>query len=198
MHAHIIARAEASVNTFPVSSIGFPIGVRLRPSCDVPGLFSKGFAMPITYRSGDACIVRAPIETPAIIAHIVNTRGVWAQGFVKSVSAHYPAAERRYRAEHRLGRLQLGRTDFIDVGERLFVANMIAQEGTEVVDGVPPIRYDALAICLIEVAETARRIGAVVQLPMIGTGLSRGDWRIIEPMILCAFRRVPAYVFQLT
>lgn len=151
--------------------------------------------MPIIYGSGDACVIRSR-ETPVIVAHIVNTRGVWAQGFVRSVSAHYPAAERRYRAEHRLGRLQLGRADYIEVGERLFVANMIAQEGTEVVDGVPPIRYDSLAACLFDVAQTAHRIGAAVQMPMIGTGLSRGDWRIIEPMLLSAFRRVPLFVFS--
>ena len=50
----------------------------------------------------------------------------------------------------------LGEVRFVHVQDDISVANMIAQRDIEPIDGVPPIRYDALKIVAIGFAIPAR------------------------------------------
>ena len=52
----------------------------------------------------------------------------------------------------------------------LWVANLIGQHDVRTVDGVPPVRYEAIQKGLQRVAEEARRLGASVHMPRIGCG----------------------------
>jgi hypothetical protein len=49
--------------------------------------------------------------------------------------------------------------------------------------GLPPIRYEAVAEFLKQVAAKAVELGARVHMPRIGCGLAGGEWSLIEPLI---------------
>lgn len=141
--------------------------------------------MAIDYRTGDAT---QPIGSdPKIIAHVCNDIGGWGRGFVMALSNRWPEPERKYRewyAERRSNDFGLGAVQLVTVDNGLWVANMIGQRDVRRVDGVPPIRYDALAECLGRLAEHAVERTASVHMPRIGAGLAGGDWERIEGIIL--------------
>lgn len=139
---------------------------------------------PITYRKGDAT---APWgDGQRIICHICNDLGGWGKGFVVAISKRWPEPEARYRAWHREGEaggFRLGAIQLVQVEPTLHVANMIAQRGTRPIDGVPPIRYEALRECLSTLTERAIELGASVHMPRIGCGLAGGSWPEVEAVI---------------
>lgn len=156
---------------------------------------------PITYVVGDATF---PVgEGNKIIAHICNDVGGWGAGFVLALSRRWKEPEDCYqkwfREDSIQGRLRLGEVQFVAVEEALWVANMIAQKGLYPEGDVPPIRYQALAESLEEVAAKALELGATVHMPRIGCGLAGGTWEKIEPIIrsqLCE-QKIPVYVYDL-
>jgi hypothetical protein len=88
----------------------------------------------------------------------------------------------------------LGSVQFVSVAPQLAVANMIAQRGygprgdtlhkSEDDDPAqPPIRYDALTLCLKTVRTVAEKLGGSVHMPRIGCSLGGGSWRRVEPII---------------
>lgn len=154
-----------------------------------------------TYVIGDAT---APMGSgPRIIAHVCNDIGRWGSGFVVAVSKRWAAPEARYRAWWRKvpdGVLPLGEVQLVDVGRDLWVANMVAQRGVGMARGaVPPIRYEALARCLREVADAAVAVQASVHMPRIGCGLAGGRWDHVEPIVVAELceRDVKVVVYDL-
>ncbi|WP_280454179.1 macro domain-containing protein [Nocardia brasiliensis] len=141
----------------------------------------------IRYRPGDA--TRPDASGTAILAHICNNIGAWGAGFVLAVSSRWPEPEQEYRRWHRTraandNDFSLGAVQLVKVGEGLYVANMVAQNGIRTSPGDTPIRYDALDRCLSTLAGHALDLHASVHMPRIGTGLAGGDWLKIEPLIL--------------
>lgn len=138
----------------------------------------------ITYLVGDATL---PVEPGArIIAHVCNDAGGWGRGFVMAVSARWPAPEAAYRKWHRErahNDFALGAVLFVEVEPDLWVANMIGQAGVAPVKGIPPVRYEAIDACLMQVCARAKAYGASVHMPRIGCGLAGGTWERIEPLI---------------
>jgi O-acetyl-ADP-ribose deacetylase (regulator of RNase III) len=105
---------------------------------------------------------------------------------VVAISKRWPEPEARYRAWHREGEsggFRLGAIQLVQVDPTLHVANMIAQRGTRPIDGVPPIRYEALRECLSALTERAIELGASVHMPRIGCGLAGGSWPEVEAII---------------
>lgn len=150
---------------------------------------------PITYLAGDA--TRPKTMGNRIIVHICNNSNKWGAGFVLSVSSRWKAPELAYRS---LSAHTLGVVQFVEVASDIIVANMIAQHGIgRGPDGSIPLRYDALAKCLIEVGKRALEYKASVHMPRIGCGLAGGTWDKVKPLIemgLCAFE-VPVFVYDL-
>lgn len=136
-----------------------------------------------------------------IIAHICNDRGGWGKGFVVAVSRRWPQPEKAYRAWHRdraENDFGLGAVQFVQVEEYIWVANMVAQHGMRGSEQNPPIRYDAVGVCLTTVYEKAQELRASVHMPRIGCGLAAGRWELIEPLIvktLCE-KNVPVTVYD--
>lgn len=122
-----------------------------------------------------------------IIAHVCNNLGFWGKGFVLSLSWRWPFLKEEYQKfvhkNKKEGLPLLGRTFFSEVEEDILVANMIAQQGIRPMNGLPPIRYEALSDCLEKVAEKAKSTNSNVHMPKIGAGLAGGDWNVIEEMI---------------
>jgi O-acetyl-ADP-ribose deacetylase (regulator of RNase III) len=133
---------------------------------------------------GDA--TRPVGEGNKLICHICNDRGAWGAGFVVALSRRWREPEENYRDWHN-GKnnipFVLGEVQVVKVEDGIWVANMLAQHGTRLKDGIPPIRYDALESCLEKAADHARDVGASLHMPKIGAGLAGGDWQKIKVII---------------
>jgi O-acetyl-ADP-ribose deacetylase (regulator of RNase III) len=88
----------------------------------------------------------------------------------------------------------------VQVTPNTWVANMIGQHGIRTRrDTDPPIRYEAVRLCLRHLAEHAREIVASIHLPRIGCGLAGGHWDRIEPLLTSELidRDIPVTVYDL-
>lgn len=150
----------------------------------------------ITYLKGDATDPQA--KGAKIIAHICNNMNGWGRGFVLAVSKRWKEPEIDYRNWYRHGPdFDLGKVRYVKVRDDIHVANMLGQQGMKTGSKGPPIRYEALRKCLIDVHKTAQEYGATVHMPRIGTGLAGGKWDIIGPMIEEIFTNsVQVYVYD--
>jgi hypothetical protein len=93
---------------------------------------------------------------------------------------------------------ELGAIQIVSVGEEIYVANMIGQEGIGIgKDGKPPVRYEAIEECLNSVYEFALFYpGITVAMPRIGSVRSGGSWEKIEETILKTMT-VDTYIYTL-
>jgi len=156
--------------------------------------------MSINYVIGDA--IQPVGEGPKIIVHVCNDIGGWGRGFVTAISKRWPEPEKRYRAWHGGEQKQpfaLGEVEFVQVGDGLWVANLIGQRDVRTIDGVPPVRYEAIRQGLKRVALEARRLGASIHMPRIGCGLAGGKWEIVGEIVEEGLLRtgVPVTVYDL-
>jgi len=136
----------------------------------------------IKYVKGDAT---NPIgEGRKILIHCCNTIGVMGAGIAKTIRNKWPIVYVEYNKTYISKGLNLGETQFIKVNNDLVVANMIGQEGIGFVNGIPPIRYEAIDSCLKRVSETAKKYNASVHAPRICCGLAGGKWETIEKLIV--------------
>jgi len=138
----------------------------------------------ITYLRGDATAPQG--KGVKVIAHVCNDLGGWGKGFVLAVSRRWPQPEADYRRWHRErahNDFGLGAVQFVQVGERLWVANMVGQRGIRTGSKGVPVRYPAIGTALGHVADRAERLRASVHMPRIGCGLAGGTWSRVEPLI---------------
>ncbi len=138
----------------------------------------------ITYIKGDATCPQA--KGIKIICHVCNDMGGWGKGFVLAVSRRWEKPEAEYRAWHARGKqdgFSLGAVQFVQVEPYIWIANMVGQRGIKRGGSGSPIRYEAVAVCLKQVAVKAHELGASVHMPRIGCGLADGEWSKVEPLI---------------
>lgn len=141
----------------------------------------------IHFLKGDATSPQA--KGNKIIAHICNDIGGWGRGFVLAISRRWPQPEAEYRRWHRdrnSNDFGLGVVQLVAVEHYIWVANMVGQRGTKTGSKGPPVRYEAIAQCLGQLAEMADRHSASIHMPRIGCGLAGGKWDRIEPLIQSA------------
>ena len=156
--------------------------------------------MNIIYLIGDA--TQPASDGPKIIVHVCNDIGGWGRGFVLAISKRWPAPEQQYRTWH-LGETSqpfaLGEVQFVDVNNSITVANLIGQRDIHSIDGISPVRYDAIRKGLKTVAAKAKQAGATVHMPRIGCGLAGGKWDEVAQIIDQELTKegVPVYVYDL-
>ncbi len=156
----------------------------------------------INYIKGDAT---RPVGTGhKIIVHICNDIGRWGKGFVLAVSKQWKKPEQQYREWHKesasSGSMKLGSIQCVQVEDDITVINMIAQKGLKTVNGIPPIRYQALMECLEKVSAYARDVPSdtvTIHMPRIGCGLAGGKWSEIEPIIQDTLSSYQVFVYDL-
>ncbi|MFQ6602267.1 Appr-1-p processing protein [Flavobacterium sp. C3NV] len=138
----------------------------------------------IQYTKGDATSPQS--ENNKIIVHVCNDIGGWGKGFVMAISKRWKKPENQYREWFKSkDGFELGKVQFVQVEEDLWVANLIGQHKiNKDENGNAPIRYDAIEDGLKEVASFAKENNASVHMPRIGCGLAGGKWEMIEPIIL--------------
>jgi O-acetyl-ADP-ribose deacetylase (regulator of RNase III) len=138
----------------------------------------------IVYIKGDATCPQA--KGIKIICHVCNDLGGWGKGFVLALSKRWELPEAEYRKWHAAGKdggFALGAVQLVQVEPYIWVANMVAQRGIKRGSSGQPIRYEAVASCLAQVATKARELGASAHMPRIGCGLAGGEWSKVEPLI---------------
>jgi O-acetyl-ADP-ribose deacetylase (regulator of RNase III) len=155
----------------------------------------------ITYQVGDATNVDLMPKGNKIICHICNDAARWGSGFVLSLRKRWPRVETEYR---NVGPQALGTVQYVNVGNEYqpglndtTIANMIAQHNIQFATR-PPIRYVALAQCLLDVRRVAllHTHAASIHMPMIGSGLAGGNWEIIDGMIEDAFEGIDVTIYK--
>src|SRR5438270_13036483 len=101
--------------------------------------------MGIRYVVGDAT---DPLrDKPGIIVHVCNDIGAWGKGFVMAVSRRWKEPELRFRAWSHVDEAlpyELGQVQFVQVEDKVWVANLIGQHGIRREGGLPPVRYEAI------------------------------------------------------
>ncbi len=116
-----------------------------------------------------------------------------------AVSKKWQKPEQEYRAWHKSGEgFELGNVQFVQVEPEIWISNMIGQRGIRSKNGIPPIRYEAVGLCLDKVAEKAVELSASVHMPRIGCGLAGGRWEEIEPLIMRSLlsNNIKTYVYD--
>lgn len=156
----------------------------------------------IRYLHGDA--TNPAGKDNRIVCHVCNDIGGWGRGFVLSLSNKWSTPENEYRkwskgkSDYTNEPFELGSVQFVQVEYNLWIANMIAQHDVVRVNGVPPIRYEALEQCLEKVADKAKELGASIHGPQFGAGLAQGNWQDIEKLIekTCGGLEVTIYLWK--
>ena len=144
-------------------------------------------ATEIKYVKGD---VTEPIgEGLKIICHVCNDVGGWGRGVVLAISKKWKTPEIQYRkwANGEINSIpfELGRIQLVKVAEDIIVANMIGQCDIRTINGIPPVRYNALRECLQKVSEYAKKNNASIHCPyLMASALAGGKWEIVEKIII--------------
>lgn len=156
----------------------------------------------IKYVEGDLFAAIAKVERAVLVPHVCNDAGAWGAGFVVPLGRNFPAAQDRYRKwyggspppeatypgglDFALGATQI--TQVREDGPRVIVANMVAQHMT---GGVRPLRYNALAACMDQVASWFDKLGDFeIHAPLFGSALAGGNWNFVEQLVVdCWLRR---------
>lgn len=120
-----------------------------------------------------------------IIVHVCNNIGGWGRGFVMAISNKWKEPEAEYRSWFASkDNFELGRAQFVQVEQNIWVANLIGQHGIHKDEnGKSPVRYDAIKTGMAEVQAKAKELNATVHMPRIGCGLAGGKWEHIEPIL---------------
>lgn len=160
----------------------------------------------ITYIWGDLFEgIPMPLDRDVsiVIPHICNNIGAWGSGFVVPLGNKYPMSRKVYLAKNEDSGLELGTVHYAHVDSKVYVANMIAQDGISAKStgnrhrvNSKPIRYAALCKCLEEVNN--QFADCDIYAPKFGSGLAGGNWEFIEELIdeiLTDVRSI--YVFSL-
>jgi len=124
-----------------------------------------------------------------IIPHVVNDAQKWGAGFTAAIDRHFPEVRSKYLSKA----LSLGHVQWVRVNPKLYIANMVAMQGTRTASKPRPLRYAALVECMSKVARSFEMIGGItaplgkagvsIHAPKFGSGLAGGRWSIIEELI---------------
>lgn len=152
----------------------------------------------IHYIKGDATAPQG--EGNKFVVHICNDIGGWGKGFVLALSRRWKSPEEQYRRWHKgyfSFPFELGVAQIVQVERDIWVANLIGQHKIRPIDGVPPVRYDAIRKGLRQVARLADDYQASIHMPRIGCGLAGGQWSIVEEIIAETLSAHEVFVYDL-
>ncbi len=164
----------------------------------------------INYVTGDA--TEPTGEGVKIIAHICNDIGRWGSGFVVPLGNKYPLAKEIYKKhELQLEDIQLIPVVMGKYFPDIWICNMVAQHKVkgQTTDGLPPIRYEALQVCLASLDNAAYNLREAfsepmgmytlvsIHMPRIGCGLAGGEWGEVEKIIEDNVQNSEVYVYDL-
>lgn len=137
--------------------------------------------------------IKADVTKPTgdglrVIVHVCNDVGGWGpegHSVASAISKRWSEPEAEYRQQFEDGEpgLKLGEVQLVDVGERLWVANCIAQHGYRRPANLTPFKYDAFETCCSFLARTFVGQNASFHMPQVGCGLGGADWHTVEHIV---------------
>lgn len=120
-----------------------------------------------------------------VIAHQVNCLGFMGCGMALTIRQRWPHVYQRYRYFGKAtgnGTLTIGKIQMIRVGDRLWVANLAAQD--DISRERRMTDYHALEQCLKKLASWAIKRKLTVFFPYrMGCGNAGGDWEVVSDLI---------------
>lgn len=132
------------------------------------------------------------------IPHVCNNADMYGAGFALDIANKFPSAKTDY---HLLGKkflqTNLGYSQIIKVAEdpkykhKLYVVNMIAQNGIKSPNNPRPLNYFALGQCMYRLSQfihnntdyTNNNEKIEIHCPKFGSGLAGGNWNFIGDLI---------------
>jgi hypothetical protein len=151
----------------------------------------------IDYVVGD--VRNQPFTGTRIIPHCCNDIQKMGSGVAKAIYQKWPEVKIDYINQ---SNLKLGQSYMVKVEDNTYVANMIGQHKIQTCkkngisvgsDGLPPIRYIALAMAMKRVAKFIKDNNIenpVIHAPLFGCDLAGGDFKFIELLIREAWLNV--------
>ena len=123
--------------------------------------------------------------TEGIIIQQVNAQGVMGSGFAKAIRDKWPKVWEEYSKEvlpnqPDKGLDYLGCVIYVQVDEKLWVANLVGQQFYGRDKGQVYTLYPAVARGLHSISNFAQNKDLDVHYPPIGCGLASGDWTIVS------------------
>lgn len=119
-----------------------------------------------------------------IIVHQVNAKGVMGAGLAYSIRNKWYDVHRTYEDAIAYGNIHLGDVLILDVGEDLYVCNLVGQDGYGVNKRYTD--YDAVEEGLIKlkrIRDSCMPDISVYFPKNMGCGLGGGDWNIVQKLI---------------
>jgi len=132
-----------------------------------------------------------------VVVNCCNDLGTFRRSFDFAVA--WPASRTAYKLWYRgkatlysteSGPFGLGQVQFVQVGPRIWVANLIGQQGLR-----EPVCYEAIRVGLQKVANFCTGHLASVHLPRTGTALLEGDWTIFEQIVCTELKGLDVTVY---
>lgn len=140
----------------------------------------------IRYIRGD---VTKPEETGGIrvIVHSCSDGGSWGvegRSVAGDISRRWPEVRQEYEAQFQNGPgLRLGEIQLVDVEDKLWVANCVAQHGYRRPGNLQPFKYEAFEACMNSLVCSFASRNASIHMPKVGTNLGGADWHTVEHII---------------
>lgn len=139
--------------------------------------------------------VRGDVTTPEdtggvrVIVHVCNDVGGWGpkgRSVADAIGIRYPDAKSEYKAQFNgevSSTLRLGDVQLVDVGDKLWVANCIAQHGYRRPGNLQPFKYEHFETCCLSLVRSFVARSASFHMPKVGCGLGGADWHTVEHII---------------
>jgi len=143
-------------------------------------MISKGIMEVI---EGDVTNPRILDNRHVIIPHVCNDQGIIGAGVALALRKQWESVYIAYRKQcdvHSKNE-RLGKVSYADVGDKIFVANMIAQKDFKSSENPRPLKYAALVKCMEDVAWFAK--SSVIHTPKFGGDLACGNFAFIMELM---------------
>ena len=159
----------------------------------------------ITYLSSTSdynADVRFPIgEGHKLIISCVNDLNVMGSGVAKSLFDKWPTVRSEYIKKGNKKPHELGDVQIIPVENDISVVNLVGQHDIRWINGVPPVRYEAVRKGLEQVSWYCEiDKGANVAIPyLFSCDLAGGEWSIVEQIIkeTLSDKGIPVFIYDL-
>lgn len=146
-----------------------------------------------------------------IVPHVCNNIDLFDAGFAAQIAKNYPEVKANY---HMLGKSflknNLGHSQMIKVYEqpkyrhKLYIVNMIAQNGIKSPKNPRPLNYAALVKSMIQVSQFIhsstgffqKSENVEIHAPKFGSGLSGGNWNFISDLINDIWGKYNVFIYN--
>lgn len=133
------------------------------------------------------------LEIPkGVLFHQVNCQGVMGAGFAKAIRSRWPVVFEMYKKMCDAGRARLGRAQFVNVADKLYIVNLFGQD--KYGRGKRYTHYMKLRTALNEAKKGIETMESLFneKLPLyfpyrMSCSLAGGDWYLVQKVIKDVF-----------